>query len=241
MAFYNQRRRLAFSKDFMKATGNDKATRAAMLADQLADDGAEPVDIAPTPVPVSYAPETPAPPAPVVAAPVAPDMAALVQMLAGAIAQSGTMNAEAFKDAMGSQSAMARNPIAETYLSGGYPGKSVFSHPDGDDKHPRTELRCPMFLGIYDQKGETTPAFEIDGRACKETERVLLNQLVPGAYMVERNDGKSAKWLVVQQTDDLGEAIRLVIAIPPTWLSKAEQAQMPSQTQFLKQLSGTAA
>jgi len=32
-----------------------------------------------------------------------------------------------------------------------------------------------------------------------------------------------------------------VIAIPPTWLSKAEQAQMPSQTQFLKQLSGTAA
>jgi hypothetical protein len=70
---------------------------------------------------------------------------------------------------------------------------------------------------------------------------VLLNALVPGAYMVERNDGKSAKWRVVQQTDDLGEAIRLVIAIPPTWLSKAEQAQMPSQTQFLKQLSGTAA
>jgi hypothetical protein len=239
MAFYNKRRRLAFSKDLMKATGNDKATRAAMLADQLADEGAEPVDIAPTPVPVSYASETPVVrPA---AAPVAPDMAALVQMMAEAIAKSGSMNAEAFKDAMGSQSAMARNPIAETYLSGGYPGKSVFSHPDGDDKHPRTELRCPMFLGIYDQKGETTPAFEIDGRACKETERVLLNALVPGAYMVERNDGKSAKWRVVQQTDDLGEAIRLVIAIPPTWLSKAEQAQMPSQTQFLKQLSGTAA
>ena len=70
---------------------------------------------------------------------------------------------------------------------------------------------------------------------------MLLNALTPGAYMVERNDGKSAKWRVVQQTDDLGEAIRLVIAIPPTWLSKAEQAQMPSQTQFLKQLSGTAA
>lgn len=220
----------------MKATGNDKTVRAAMIADELAEDGVEPVDIAPTPAPPSYVSETP-----VAAAPVAPDMAALIQMLAGAIAQSGTMNAEAFKDAMGSQSAMARNPIAETYLSGGYPGKSVFSHPDGDDKHPRTELRCPMFLGIYDQKGETTPAFEIDGRACKETERVLLNALAPGAYMVERNDGKSAKWRVVQQTDDLGEAIRLVIAIPPTWLSKAEQAQMPSQTQFLKQLSGTAA
>ena len=39
MAFYNERRRLAFQEGSMKATGNDKATRAAMLADQLADAG----------------------------------------------------------------------------------------------------------------------------------------------------------------------------------------------------------
>ena len=64
---------------------------------------------------------------------------------------------------------------------------------------------------------------------------------VPGWLVAPETLGLGGKWRVVQQTDDLGEAIRLVIAIPPTWLSKAEQAQMPSQTQFLKQLSGTAA
>jgi hypothetical protein len=47
---------------------------------------------------------------------------------------------------------------------------------------------------------------------------------------------------VVQQTDELDQPLRLVVAVPAPWLSKAEQAQMPSQIRFLTQLtSGVAA
>ena len=221
------------------------AVRAAMLAQELSDDG-EAVDLPLPPEDRRHPDEIPPPEAPVIAEPAieppvpvpAPQMdtttvGAIMQLLAA----SGKISAEAIRQALSDQAVLSRNPIAETYLSGGYPGRSVYSHPDGDDQHPRTVLRCPMFLGIYESSGAATPAFEIVGASCSEPERVALNALTPGAYRIERNDGKVAIWRVVQQMDDLGEPIRLVIAVPPGWLSKAEQAQMPSQRRFLEQLT----
>ena len=75
---------------------------------------------------------------------------------------------------------------------------------------------------------------------------MLCNDLQPGSFDVERNDGVSAKWQIVEQKDAHGEITRLVIAVPQMWLSKDQQAQMPPMLRvnrkgettagFLKQL-----
>lgn len=211
---------------------SDPAIRKAQLADQLADEGAEPIEL-------DERPPMTTPTVPV--APVAPDMAGLIQMLAAAIQQGNTGTADAIRDGLAANAAMARNPIAETYLNGGYPAKSVYSHPDGDLAHPRTILRCPMFLGIYNEHGQVAPVFEMFEDVCTERERVLLNTLQAGVFPVERNDGVTANWQVVEQRDAQGGLIRLVIAVPQVWLSKDQQAQMPGQFKFLQQLTAVQA
>ncbi len=203
--------------------------RKSQLADAMGDDGAEPIDLPPAaPVKVVQA----APPVPA-----SPDMSALVKLLADAMAQSGITQADAMREAAQG----ARNPMPETYLNGGYPGKSVYSHPDGDLKTPRTALRCPMFLGVYNAEGKTTPAFNIFPDVCKESERVMLNALTPGKYRLTRNDDVEAICRVVEELDDFGAPIRVVIAVPQKWLSKEEQSAMPSQTRLLTQLTTEAA
>lgn len=212
-----------------KVPGMSAAERKAMLSDETSD-GAEPIDLPVKPEPSPYAPLVPD----VVAAPAAAapmDMAALVQMLASALGQSGVAQAQAIKDALGSQAALARNPIPETYTAGGYPGKSVFSHPDGDLVTPRTELKCPIYMGVYNGDGKVIPVRDIDGKQCTETERVYMNALVPGIYPVTRNDGDVANWRVVEYRDDVGELMKIVIAAPQSWLAKNEYHQMPPMVQ----------
>lgn len=207
--------------------GLTKEQRAAMLADEV--DGGDPIDLPETPIlqAVLEAQPTP-PPAPVAVAAAAPamDPMQLIKMLTDALTASNRETA-----------LTARNPIPESYLNGGFPAKSVFSHPDGDLAHPPTKLRCPMFLGVYSNRGEARPAFPIFEDSCRESERVMLNQLREGSFPVERNDGRVGNWRVIQESDELGEPIRLIIAIPSQWLSKEEQAQMPGQPNFLKQLT----
>lgn len=223
-----------------KVSGLNAEQRKALIQDQMADEGAEPIDLPPS----SPATEWPKPPS---AAPPAPTLggseaATLIQMLVTALQQSGADTAQAIRDGLASATSMAREPIPENKVA---PGYSVYAHPNGDQTTPRTKLRCPMFLGIYNEDGKAVPAFEIFPDTCTENERVALNAVQPGAFHVERNDGKTALWRVVQQTDDLGQPIRLVIAVPATWLSKDEQAQMPAQfnkagTGFLQQLTAAA-
>jgi hypothetical protein len=208
--------------------GLTREQRAALMADSA--DGSDPIDLGEVkPPPVAKATVLPPEPPPAAPAP-SSDMLTLVRALTEAMTQSSRESAQA-----------ARHPLPETYLDGGFPEKSVFSHPDGDLAHPRTVLKCPMWMGIYSDTGETKAAFEILEAACSEKERVLLNQLTPGSFRVERNDGVSAQWKVVQQNDDLGEPIRLVIAMPARWLTKEQQAQVPGQPNFLRQLTQPAA
>jgi hypothetical protein len=214
-----------------KVDGLTPEQRKAQLKDQLADDGAEPIDLPPAPPVVSVAPVAAVAPA------VSTDTQALIAALVAALGQ----NNQATADAIAAAGVAGRNPIPETYLLGGYPGKSVYSHPDGDDKHPRTVFRCPMYMGIRTEKGEIIPAFDIFADTCTEWERVTYNALVPGEYWVERNDGVKALWRVVEQKDDLGVPIRLVVAVPQMWLKTDAQASMPSQKSFLRQLTEAAA
>ena len=209
-----------------------KEQRRAMLAEQTGDDDGD--------VPVKeidgdlYEPDPPqAPPPPLVPPEVQQqdppppqpptDVNALIQALVTGI-QGGLSNA----------AAMARDPIPENKT---IPGYSVYAHPLGEAHN--TKLRCPMFLGIYDEEGKCKPAFEIYEDTCTEKERVALNEVRPGLYPgIERNDGTTATWRVVQQSDDNGVPVRLVIAVPQTWLSQSEYQHMPGQPNYLRQLTG---
>lgn len=201
------------------------------MLDEETGDGTGELEIVEPPesIPVPPIIEPPAPlPAPPPTPPTSPDVSQLIQALVTGI-QGGLSNA----------AAMARDPIPENKID---PGHSVYSHPDGDQTTPRTKLRCPMFLGIYDEHGIAKPAFEIYEDTCTEVERVELNKLVPGAYPgIERNDGVKALWRVVQSSDDNGEPTRLVIAVPQMWLSQEQFQQMPGQLNFLRQLNAAAA
>ena len=204
--------------------------RKSMLDEALREGDGEVID---TPMPVI---DTPTGVVAAVAAPtVTPDMASLIQALVTGITQANAGTAEAIRDALSNAATMAREPIPENKVD---PGHSVYSHPDGDQVTPRTALRCPMFLGVYDEEGKSKPAFEIYEDTCTEAERVELNKLVPGAYPgIERNDGDRALWRVVLHSDDNGVPTRLVIAVPQGWLAQDQYQQMPGQLNFLRQLN----
>jgi hypothetical protein len=218
-----------------------------MLSEELGDgdgDVTEPdpggyVDEPPTPdeAPPPHLPplsptvlDAPGPPASAAAF----DMQAFAALLAGAMGQSGQATAQAIREGLSDATAMARDPIPENKIS---PGHSVYSHADGDQKRPRTLLRCPMFLGIYDDKGEALGAFELENQTLTEWERDRLNALRPGVYAgIERNNGDLGLWRVVEKHNDNGEAQQLIVAVPPTWLSRDEFQYMPTLKNALRQM-----
>lgn len=207
--------------------------RKAMLSEETGDGDGE-IDVNepdPSPTPIAEPPPPQPTPAPMPAG--APDMQALIAALVTGITQANAGTADAIRDALGNAASMARDPIPENKV---IPGHSVYSHPLGEAHN--TKLRCPMYLGVYDEEGKAKPAFEIYEGTCTEAERVELNKLVPGVYPgIERNDGTTATWRIVQHTDDNGIATRLIIAVPQMWLSQDQQAQMPGQPNFLRQLN----
>lgn len=210
-----------------KVRGLTDEQRAALLSDAVSGDDAAPIDLPPSVLTA---------PAVVVTPPVEPqtDMQALVAALVAGLTQANAGTAQAIKEALSDASVMAREPIPENKQATGI---SVYSHPEGDLKHPRTKLRCPMFLGVIDPETmKVVPAFEIFEDTSTEFERVSLNQLRTGSYFIERNDDIVAKCRVFEQQDDLGQPIRLTIGVPQTWLAKDQFAQMPSMKSLLTQL-----
>jgi hypothetical protein len=208
------------------AAGLSKHQRNAMLSEEIGDGTGEVEEVdepptTPTPplppptVPPEREQKDPPPPAP------PPDVNALIQALVTGI-QGGLSNA----------AAMARDPIPENKTIAGH---SVYAHPLGEAHN--TKLRCPMFLGIYDEEGKCKPAIEIFEDTSTEIERRALNLVEPGVRPgMERNDGTRATWRVVQHSDDNGQPTRLIIAVPQLWLSQGEYHHMPGMPNLLKQL-----
>ncbi len=211
----------------MPQVERSKRLRTAMLAGELADDP-ESVDMD-TPEAPAYVKEPAAP-----AVIPAPSMEASIAALIAALTANSAMQAGAITDALGHATKMAREQIPENKVS---PGISVYSHPEGDLKRARTVLRCPMFLGVYNESGTVSPAFEYAPETLTEIERVGLNALVPGIRKdILRNDGQRALWRVAEQNDSNGNPMRMVIAVPEPWLGKDQFAQMPRLTDALHQL-----
>ena len=158
---------------------------------------------------------------------------ALIAALVTGLTQANAGTAAAIKDALSSATTMAREPIPENKQA---PGISVYSHPDGDLKTPRTALKCPMFLSVYDENRKAAGAFEYHQDTLTEHERVTLNLVQPGEYWIERADGERGICLVVVQKDSLGQPIRQLIAFPQGWLATDQFAQMPNLKSLLTQL-----
>lgn len=212
----------------MPPVERSKQLRKNLLAGELSDDP-DAIDVQ-EPEPPAYVQEQSAPTPMGVSA----DVAALLGALVGALNQNSATQAAAIKDALESATAMARDPIPENRVA---PGFSVYAHRLGDKARPRTVLRCPMYLGVYNDEGKVAPAFEYSPETLTEDERVMLNQLQPGARSgIQRHDGARALWRVAEQADANGQPIRLVIAVPEPWLGKDQFHQMPRLTDALQQL-----
>ena len=209
-----------------RVDGLSAKERKALMQDGHED--ADPIDIEPTPAP-------PPPTVPEVLPPAlaANDMQALIAALVTGLTQANAGTAAAIKDALSSATTMAREPIPENKQA---PGISVYSHPDGDLKTPRTALKCPMFLSVYDENRKAAGAFEYHQDTLTEHERVTLNLVQPGEYWIERADDERGICLVVVQKDSLGQPIRQLIAFPQGWLATDQFAQMPNLKSLLTQL-----
>ena len=159
--------------------GLSSHTVKSMLAEEMGDGDGEVNVHDTTAASATAGPRRPAhrihhrPPTPPPAA-MSVDMQALVTALITGITQGNVEAAKAVRD-----------PIPENKTIAGH---SVYSHPDGEAFN--TKLRCPMFLGVYDEQGKARAAFEIFEGTCTEADRVELNKLQPGVYPgIERNDG----------------------------------------------------
>ncbi len=71
-----------------------------------------------------------------------------------------------------------------------HPGVSVFSHPEGDLKHPRPVMRCDTYW--YGDK--------INGDRHSYLEMELINQVLPGEYYCSKPDGEKVKVTVTAET-----------------------------------------
>jgi len=207
----------------VKQSGLSATERRSMLAEALGDGDGEVDETSTAPSAPSAPPaSTPAPPV-AAAFPVTADMVAFATALGQSIV-AGLQPAQ--------PQGQTRDPIPEVAVS---PDTGIY----GNNDQPRTQLPCPYYMGIYDDEGRVTEAFEIFADTCKESERVELLKLAarPGVYpRIERADGASASWRIVVRRDENNLPVKVIIAVPSPWLGRDQFQQMPTQPNFLRQL-----
>ena len=113
-----------------------------------------------------------------------------------------------------------------------HPGISVFSHPEGDQKHPKEPLVCEMFWVGYPEMAETLTV----------EESRLLNLLAAKtqlagnkSYSVTRTDGSPMKVDVTCEADHTGALRKLEIFFPCRGEAKNN---LPSKASMLREMLG---
>lgn len=195
----------------------------ASADDSILDEGEVIAEGEARPYQTKVAPAPPAPPA--------FDMAQFAQMLASALAQSGTEQAQVLREALTGAAAIAREPIPENKV---HPDVSVYN-PLGERDNPNPGLRCPMFIGQYDDTGKVAAAWEYINTTRAEQE--ALNGIQPGAYTVTRNDGIIGRLVVDERKDSTGETNRLVFAFPHGWLGRDQQMHLIGPLAIARQIA----
>lgn len=158
------------------------------------------------------------------------DMAQFAQMLAGALAQSGTEQAKVLREALTGMAEIAREPIPENKV---HPGISAYN-PEGERDHPNPGLKCPMFQGVYDEHQKVAAAFEYIQTSRAEQE--ALNGIEPGVYRLTRFDGTRGDLIVEGRRDANGVLSRLIFAFPHGWLGKDQHMYIPGPLDIARQI-----
>jgi hypothetical protein len=84
-----------------------------------------------------------------------------------------------------------------------HPGISVFSHPEGELKHPKEKLKCRMYIAGAPLENQTLEPREIDS----------LNAVTPGHYRVEATNGSTSVIEVKGQVNSNRQIERMWIVI----------------------------
>lgn len=116
-----------------------------------------------------------------------------------AVGKADAITPDQIADIAANAAAKAKMPENKTH-----PGKSVFSHPEGEAVHPKERLKCRMYIGEA----------PIEWSTVKPAEVASLNNMSPGFYRVEKTDGSSAVVEVRGQVNANQQIERMWIVIP---------------------------
>lgn len=108
-------------------------------------------------------------------------------------------------------------------------------HPAGKDA-PRPVLIHPMYLGLWDEHEKPVPRYPIEDSTSTDAEIDALNNVVPGEYTIERNDGSKVLARVVDVRDGMNNIRHRVIAFPPQQFEKEHRNGLPSLLRLAQQL-----
>lgn len=85
-----------------------------------------------------------------------------------------------------------------------HPGISVFSYPEGDQAHPKPDLKAKVFWVGYPLEKDTLTPEEV----------ALVNELEPGTYTFTRTDNSVAQVVIEAKYDAAGQVARLEVTFP---------------------------
>lgn len=106
-----------------------------------------------------------------------------------------------------------------------HPGKSVFSHVEGDQKHPKPSFGFDLFWNNY-------PVHKFpETETWKDWE--LYAQLTPGKYTILRKDGSRMTVTITGEHDADGKVTKLTVTFP---ILASEKWQVPPTYVTLYQL-----
>lgn len=158
----------------------------------------------------------------------APDLAALVQMLAGAI-QQGTQGAI--------EQTQPRRHSREDWE---FENRSSLN-PKGELHHPRPDLVCPTYYAVLrdqndpNERGKApVKLYPMERLSMTYEEIELANQLSDGRGSLQLNDNSRVPFEVYTLTDRLtGNPLERLVALPVEVYDKGRRGQLPPLTRLL--------
>lgn len=165
-------------------------------------------------------------------APVAPQLSAeqFAQLLQVVASQKQTLDADALQQILASTAEISAERARKLSNPSNpqHPGKSVFSHPDGDLAMPKPPLPYQLFWNGYPvHKFPETETW---------SEWMALSNIPPvGSYTVLRNDASKMVVEVKAETDVDGKPTKVMVTHQSL---RADKDKIPPKTVILQQMHG---
>lgn len=128
-----------------------------------------------------------------------------------------------------------RQPIPEN-TDQDYHGRSEYN-PEGKAV-PRPTLPCEYWFAVWDAKERrASPVREIEPATITNEEIRELSQIAPGAYALEKSDGRPVAVNVVDQLDGFGALLRRHLAFPLEQFSKEHRNELGPLKTFHRRMT----